>query len=102
MEYFAYAFSTSSFSKTKQSPPQEGFLPDVAGLKPSSVRAERAEQEVFGYDQGEDVVRGALCSHRYTVALGDAANDQRVFVEDAEGELRLHRQVSALCLQLDG
>src|SRR5260370_34380770 len=51
--------------------------------------------------QGPHSLCGPLCAPRYAVALGDAADHQRIPAADDAGQLRLHRQVPALCFQLD-
>src|ERR1017187_9632550 len=61
-----------------------------------------ANDEGTGYHPDSYVVCSAIRASRYAVAMGVSADDQRVSAEDNAGELRLHRQISALRLQLDG
>ena len=57
--------------------------------------------EGAGHHPGPHPVRRPLRAPRHPMAMGDAANHQRISAEDHAGKLRLHRQVSALRLQLD-
>ena len=68
---------------------------------PFVALARGPDDEGPGHHQSSDPVRRPVRSPGYAVALGDAADHQRVSAEDDAGELRLHRQVSALRLQLD-
>ena len=48
-----------------------------------------------------DALRGALRASRHAMALGVSADHQRIPAEDHAGELRSHREISALRFQLD-
>ena len=60
-----------------------------------------SDDEGAGHHQDADVVCGSVCPPGYAVAMGVSADHQRVSAEDDASELRLHRSVSALRLQLE-
>jgi hypothetical protein len=59
------------------------------------------DNEGARHQKDTDHLRGALRPSRYVASLGDAAVDQRISFEEPARQLRLHRQVPALRLQLN-
>src|SRR5215472_11693679 len=71
------------------------------GCAAPALTWDSADDESSGHHKGPNAVRGPLRASRHPVAVGDAADDQRVLAQDYAGELRLYGSLPALCLQLD-
>src|ERR1700733_5326753 len=56
------------------------------------------DHESAGHHQGPNALCRSLCAPRHAVAVEFSPDHQRISAEDDAGELRLHQQISALCV----